>query len=559
MSRSETAPVRMTAGKALVEAIRREGVRHVFCVPGESYLAALDAFYDVPEIRLIVNRQEGGACFMAEAYGKSTRKVGVAFVTRGPGATNASIGVHAARQDSTPLVLFVGQVPRAFRGKEAFQEVDYEHFFGTMAKWVVEVSRGEDMASVTARAFQVARGGRPGPVIVVLPEDVLVEEAEYRFASPQAHTPPHPDPLAVARWVDAVNRAAKPAMIVGAGVRFADARQALVAFSERFQVPVLTGFRRLDSFPNDHAHYVGNLGLGKSPAQDVIREADLVIAVGTRLPEITTAEYKLPMPGQRLIHVDISESEIGRNFPVELGIVSDARLALETALEQPAPPPNEGRAAWIRKHRRIFEQYGVPKPRQVGGVPMERVMEDFARALPKDAIMTVDAGNFSGWIHRYWCYSAEDSFLGPTLGSMGYAIPSALAAKLAHPGRVVIGNCGDGGFMMTVQEIATAVQFGINAIICVYNNSSFGTIRMHQERDFPGRGVATDLKNPDFAALANSMGALGLRASMPDEFLPALEQALAARRPAVIEVVTDIENLAVGGTLSELRAKHSAR
>ncbi|MEE8554555.1 MAG: thiamine pyrophosphate-dependent enzyme, partial [bacterium] len=546
---------RLSGGQAVVEGIRREGVRHVFCVPGESYLAALDAFYDTPEITLIVNRQEGGAAFMAEAYGKATRHVGVVFVTRGPGATNASIGVHAADQDSTPLVLFVGQVPRAFRGREAFQEMDYGRFFGGMAKWVVELQRVGEIPGAVHRAFHLARSGRPGPVVVVLPEDVLTDEAELTFPPPRALSPPHPDPVAVGQWIEALNAAQRPAMIVGGGIQYARARRELVAFSERFQAPVLTGFRRMDAFPNGHPHYLGNLGLGKSPAQDVVREADLVVALGTRLPEMTTADYTLPTPGQRLIHIDIHGPEIGKVFPAELGLVADARLALQAALEHPPPPPNGARAAWIRGHRETFERYTELKPRAVRGVPMERVMADLNAALPADAILTVDAGNFSGWIHRYRSYEAEDSFLGPTLGSMGYGLPSAIGAKLAHPGRVVVGNCGDGGFLMTLQELATAVQHGVNVIQLVYNNGSFGTIRMHQERDFPGRTVGTDLQNPDFAALATSFGALGLRATEPDEFRPALEQALAADRPAVIEVTTDLEAITTTATLSELRAQ----
>jgi acetolactate synthase-1/2/3 large subunit len=548
---------RMNAGKALVECIRREGVRHVFCVPGESYLAALDAFYDVQDVRLIVNRQEGGACFMAEAYGKTTRRAGVAFVTRGPGATNGSIGVHAARQDSTPLVVFVGQVPRRFRGREALQEMDYQQFFGSVAKWVVEVTHAEDMAAVTTRAFQVARSGRPGPVVVVIPEDMLVEEHDYTFPPPSRLSAPHPEPAAVANWIHAVNAARRPVMVVGAGVRFADARQAIVAFSERFQVPVLTGFRRMDSFPNDHRHYLGNLAIGKNPAQTVFREADLVIALGTRLPEITTMEYELPAPGQRLIHVDVSPEVIGKNFPVELGIVADARAALEQALEHPAPAPNPDRDAWIRAHRQTYEQWSTPTLRPAKGVPMEQVSQDFNALLPEDAILTVDAGNFSGWIHRYRRYTAEDSFLGPTLGSMGYGLPAAMAAKLAHPERVVVANSGDGGFLMTGQELATAVQYGVNVIQVVYNNGSYGTIRMHQEREFPGRTVGTDIRNPEFAALARACGALGLRAERPEEFRPALQEALAANRPALIEVITDIENISAGTTLSQMRGKHS--
>ncbi|MCH8843977.1 MAG: hypothetical protein IID61_13515 [SAR324 cluster bacterium] len=555
------AEARMNGGKALVEGIRREGVGHVFCVPGESYLAALDAFYDVAGITLITNRQEGGAAFMAEAYGKATRRVGVVFVTRGPGATNASIGVHTAAQDSTPFVLFVGQVPRRHLGREAFQEVDYRQFFGGMAKWVTEIHDAAEIPATVARAFQVARGGRPGPVVVALPEDVLTEAvlpegSELSFPPRQDLRPPHPDPAAVAQWVERVGRAARPVLIVGGGTQYAGAREALIAFSERFRVPVLTAFRRMDAFPNDHPHYLGNLGLGHSPAQEVAREADLVVALGTRLSEITTAEYTIPHPGQPLIHIDVEQAVLGKVFPAELALASDARAALEMALEHPAPDADAARSAWIAGHRKTFEAYIIPHDRPAAGVPMERVMRDLNDALPTDAILTVDAGNFSGWVHRYRRYDAADSFLGPTVGAMGYGLPSAIAAKLAHPHRVVVGNCGDGGFMMTGQELATAVQFEVGIIQIVYNNAMWGTIRMHQERAFPGRVVGTDLRNPDFAALAESYGALGLRAAEPQAFRPALEDALkeaATGRPVLIEVTTDPEYISHATTLAQLR------
>jgi acetolactate synthase I/II/III large subunit len=545
-------PRRMTGGQALVECIAREGVRHVFNVPGESYLGALDAFYDHPEIRLITNRQEGGACYMAEAYGKATRQVGVCFVTRGPGATNASIGVHCAAQDSTPLVLFVGQVPRVNRGREAFQEIDYGRFFGSIAKWVVEVDRAAKIPEIAVRAFHMARSGRPGPVVVSLPEDMLVESADVHFPPPVPALRPFPDPALIAELCERVNRAAKPVLLAGAGVQYARARGELVAFAERFQLPVLTSWRRNDAFPNDHAHYCGNLALGRSPGQDLLREADLVLVVGDRLSEITTGDYKLPLPGQPLVQIDIDPAVIGRNFSPELAIVSDARLALEAALQRPASPA-AGRAGWIATGRRNHEASVVLKPREAEHVAQETVIAELKALLPTDAILTVDAGNFSAWVQRFYPYTAEDSLLGPTVGSMGYGLPAAIGAKLAHPERVVVGTCGDGGFMMTVQELATAVQYGANIIQLVFNNSSLGTIRMHQERDYPERVVGTDLVNPDFAALARSYGALGLRVERGQDFRPALQEALRADKPAVLDIVTDKENLSVAATLSEIR------
>ncbi len=544
---------KMSGGHAVVECIRREGVRHVFNVPGESYIAALDGFYGAPEITLITNRHEGGACYMAEAYAKATRTTGVCFVTRGPGATHASIGIHCASQDSTPLVLFIGQVPRASRGREAFQEIDYGHFFGSMAKWVVEINDAARIAEIVPRAFHVARSGRPGPVVVSLPVDMLFEEAVFHFSGPIPATLPHPDPVLIKEMTGRIAAAEKPVAIVGSGVQYARARKQLVAFAERFQLPVLTSWRRMDAFPNNHPHYLGNLGLGISPGQDVVRESDLLVVIGDRLSDSTTAHYSLLAPGQAIVHVDIDEAVIGRNFPPALAIVSDARLALEAALEEPAPPPGEGRAAWMSGHRKIFEDFGTPPERPSAAVPMERVVAELVETLPDDAVITVDAGNASAWIQRYYPYTAEDSFLGPIVGSMGYGLTSAIAAKIAHPGRVVVGTCGDGGFMMSVQELATAVQYGVNIVQIVFNNNALGTIRMHQEKDFPGRKVGTDLNNPDFAALAESFGARGFRAEKPEQFLPALKAALAADRPAVIEVVTDLEVISVAATLSELK------
>lgn len=547
-------PATMIGGHAVVECIRREGVRHVFNVPGESYLAALDRFYDVPEITLITNRHEGGSCYMAESYAKTTRSTGVCFVTRGPGATHASIGVHCADQDSTPLVLFVGQVPRHSRGREAFQEIDYEQFFGSMAKWVVEIDDVRKITQIVPRAFHVARSGRPGPVVVALPEDMLTDEADFIFPEPIPVSRPHPDPAKIKEMVERIAAANSPVVIVGAGVQYARARKQMVAFAERFHVPVLTSWRRMDAFPNNHPNYVGTLGMGSRESQQLVNDADLVVAIGDRLSDSTTAHYTLLPPGQDIVHVDIDEKVIGRNFPPVLGIVSDAGLALESALECPATEPSEGRKKWLSEHRAAFEAYQTPKERPSGAVSMERVMADLRATVPEDTIITVDAGNASGWVHRYYPYTAEDSFLGPTLGSMGYGLPAAIAAKIAHPERTVVGTCGDGGFMMTMQELATAVQYKANIVQLVFNNSALGTIRMHQERDFPGRTVGTDFVNPNFAELADSFGARGFRIEKPDDFKPALEEALTCGKPALLDVVTDLEVISVGATLTEMRA-----
>jgi acetolactate synthase I/II/III large subunit len=543
-----------TGGQILVEGLRREGVKHVFCVPGESYLGALDALYDAPEIRIIVNRQEGGACFMAEGYAKATRSVGVCFVTRGPGATNASIGVHCADQDSTPLVLFVGQVPRANRGREALQEVDYTHFFGSMAKWVIEVNDPARLAEVVPRAFHIARSGRPGPVVVSLPEDMLVEKAEPRFRNPYPRSRPHPDPAQIAEMAKRIQAAERPALVVGSGVQYGQARDALVHFAERFGLPVTTSFRRMDAFPNSHGNYAGTFAGGVAAGTETVKTADLVIVIGDRLGENTTSDYHYPAPGQPLIHVDIEPETIGQNFATELGIVSDAGLALEALLEQAPKTLSGGRESWVKERHAKYMEYSTPTVRPTSRVSMERVSQELNRLVPKDTIFTVDAGNFSGWIHRYYRFDTPQSFYGPTVGSMGYGLPSALGAKLAHPNRTVIATCGDGGAMMTFQELATAAQYKIPVILLVFNNGTFGTIRMHQERDFPGRTVATDLSNPDFAALGRAMGAEGYTVKTSDEFGPALQAALKSGKPAVLDVQTDPEHISVSQTLADLRA-----
>lgn len=554
----------MTGGQAVVECLRREGVRHVFNVPGESFLDLLDKLYDAPEIQLITNRQEGGACYMAEAYAKATRSVGVCIVTRGPGATNASIGVHCAAQDSTPLVLLVGQVPRVNRGREAFQEIDYGRFFGSIAKWVVEADSAAKLPEIVTRAFHTARSGRPGPVVVSLPEDVLTERAEMRFPEPVPLAAPHPDPVLIAGMAARIDKAERPVLLLGGGIQYARAREAAVRFAERFQLPVLTSWRRNDAFPNNHPHYAGSLALGASPAYELAREADLVVVVGDRLSEITTGDYTFPLPGQRMIQVDIEPSVIGRQHVPEMAIVSDARLALEAALEVPREGAGSGapeRGEWIRAAHAAYEAFVKPASRPAETVSMEAVMETLEATLPEDAIFTVDAGNASAWVQRFRVYRTEDSLLGPTVGSMGYGLPAAIAAKLAHPGRVVVGTCGDGAFLMTGQELATAVQYEIGIVMLVFNNGMYGTIRAHQERFHPGRTIGTDLVNPDFAALARAYGAEGIRVETTADFKPALERALKVTRdegrPAVLDVLTDKENISVAGTLSELRAAAS--
>lgn len=550
---------RMNGGHAVVDCLRNEGVRHVFNVPGESFTSILDGMRDATQIQLISNRQEGGACLMAEAYGKASRMPGVCVVTRGPGATNASIGVHCARHDSTPLVLLVGQVARSARGREAGQEIDYTHFFGSIAKWVIEVNDPSRVPEVMTRAFHIARSGRPGPVVVSLPRDMLDETADMPQIAPYPVIRANPEPALIKDMIDRIAAATNPIVMAGSGTEYAGAREELIAFSETFQIPVVTTYRRLSAFPNDHVHYLGNLSSAQNHAREAVAGADLVVAIGTRLNQQTTAGFTLPHPGQMVIQIDPSEEVIGQNHRPDIGIVSDVKLALSAALQHPAPAPKANRQGWIDEYRKVQQEWATPPERRTGQVSMEKVMMDMKAALPKDTIHTVDAGNFALWVHKYQEFSTSDTFFGPTVGCMGYGVPAAIGAKLAHPDRVAIANCGDGGFMMTGQEMATAVQYGVNIITVVYNNGALGTIRMHQEAQYPNRPSGTDFVNPDFAALGTAYGGLGMKVTRDNDFLPALQEALKADKPALIEVMTDLEFISPTAKLSQVTAGQPGR
>jgi len=550
---------RMNGGHAVVDCLRNEGVRHVFNVPGESFTSILDGMRDMTQMQLISNRQEGGACLMAEAYAKASRMPGVCVVTRGPGATNASIGVHCARHDSTPLVLLVGQVARSARGREAGQEIDYTHFFGSIAKWVIEVNDPIRVPEVMTRAFHIARSGRPGPVVVSLPRDMLDETADVPLIAPYPVIRANPEPALIQDMIERIAAATNPIIMAGSGTEYAGARADLIAFSETFQIPVVTTYRRLSAFPNDHAHYLGNLSSAQSPAREAVAGADLVVAIGTRLNQQSTAGFTLPHPGQTVIQIDPSEDVIGQNHRPDIGIVSDVKLALSAALHHPAPAPKANRQGWIDEYRKVQQEWATPPERPTGQVSMEKVMMDMKATLPKDTIHTVDAGNFALWVHKYQEFSTPDTFFGPTVGCMGYGVPAAIGAKLAHPDRVTIANCGDGGFMMTGQEMATAVQYGVKIITVVYNNGALGTIRMHQEAQYPNRPSGTDFVNPDFAALGTAYGGLGMKVTRDNDFLPALQEALKADKPALIEVMTDLEFISPTAKLSQVTAGQPGR
>ena len=549
----------MLGGHAVAQCLRNEGVKHVFSVPGESYIAVVDGLVNIPEIKLITNRQEGCAAFMAEGYAKATRKPGVCIVTRGPGATHASIAIHSAKYDSAPLVLLVGQVGRAARGREAGQEIDYGQFFGSIAKWVIEINDPKQIPRIISRAFHLARTGRPGPVVVALPRDVIEENADITMIDPYPAIKPNPDPAAIETLIGRINAARKPVLLIGSGTQYANVWQEAIDFAEKFQVPVLTSYKRQDAFPNNHPNYAGNLSTSNKNAQNLAyQESDLLIVLGSRLNQQTTAGFTLPRAGQPFVQIDADEGNIGQNARPEVGIVADARQVLLAALKHPGPRPNESRASWIAEQHAKQKQFCTPSERPTRKVSMERVMKDIKAAMPADAITTTDAGSFGQWPQRYIEFDHPDSYISPTLGCMGPGVPSAVAAKLAHPNRTVIAHAGDGGFLMTGQEMATAKQYGANIIAIVYNNEGYNSIRMHQEAQYPGRQYGIALENPDFAAMGESYGALGLKVTRDEEFLPAFKKALAANRSALIEVQSDYEYVTPTATLSELAGKKLA-
>lgn len=530
----------MHGGQLLIDCLVEQGVDRVFCIPGESYLAALDGLYDAP-IDLVVARQEGGAAMMAEASGKLSGKPGVAFVTRGPGATNASAGVHIAFQDSTPMVLFVGQVASDQRDREAFQEVDYRAMFGPLAKWVAEIDRVDRIPEYVSHAFHSAQSGRPGPVVLALPEDMLSSVAP-------AHSVPVPAAVLpsgeasdrdLAAVMEEVSRSERPFILVGGGVWDARAASALGRFAETMGIPVGASFRCQDYLDNRNPAYVGDVGIGINPhLADRVRSADLIIALGARMGEITTSGYTLiepPKPKQRLIHIYPDPFEIGRVYRPDLAVVASPARTVE-ALAARAVPRKGGE--WLGEARAEYMAWQVPQDTP-GDLKLEGVVSHLNEALPEDAILTNGAGNYSAWLHRYYRYRSWRTQLAPTSGSMGYGLPAAIAAKLRHPQRDVICFAGDGCFQMVSQEFGTACEYGANVIIIVCDNGMYGTIRMHQQRTYPGRKSGTRLANPDFAALARAYGGFGASVAKTSEFGPALDAARRAKLPAILHLHLD--------------------
>jgi acetolactate synthase-1/2/3 large subunit len=557
-----TAHPRRSGAQVLIDQLRIHGTDTIFGVPGESYLAALDALYaQRNSIRYVICRQEGGASNMAEAYGKLTGKPGICFVTRGPGATNASIGLHTGFQDSTPMILLVGQVARETSDREAFQEIDYRRMFGQMAKWVVQVEDARRIPELVSHAFHTALNGRPGPVVMALPEDMLTDEVEVADAGPYRIARGAPSAADMATLHQMLEAAHKPMVIVGGGGWSAEACADIRAFVEVNDLPVAASFRNQDLIDNRHPNYVGDLGVGVGPALGKrIKECDLILAVGPRLGEATTGGYALidlPVPKQKLVHVHAGAEELGRVYQATLPINSGMANFAAAARAMKPVDGKRWKAATAAGHAEYLDNI-KPGPLP-GAVNMGEVIAWLNKRLPDDAIVTNGAGNYAAFLHRFFQYRGFKTQLAPTSGAMGYGVPAAVAAKIAEPGRMVVSFAGDGCFLMNGQEFATAVQHGANIVIVVVDNGMYGTIRMHQEREYPTRVHGTELKNPDFAAYARAFGGHGETVEKTADFEAAFERALASAKPAIIHVKTDPEALTSRITLTKLREQALAK
>ncbi|HEY9079901.1 thiamine pyrophosphate-dependent enzyme [Magnetovibrio sp.] len=546
-----------TGGQLIVQALVTHDVEAVFCVPGESYLNVLDALYDVQDrVRLVTCRHENGASFMAEAYAKLTGRVGVCMVTRGPGACNASIGVHTAFQDSSPMVLLVGHVRREDIGREAFQEVDFAQMFAPLAKAVRMIDKAEQAAADVAWAFDVAASGRPGPVVLVLPEDMLRDTVEACVPAPIPQAPVHMDEGDLERIHHRLCQAKRPLLMVGGSRWSEQARADILEFAEKMDLPVCCSMRRLDIIDNIHPCFVGEMGIAPNPnLLQRIKDADLLLVVGARLGEMTTQGYTLLSAedaAHKLVHVHVDASELGKVFSPAIGVACTPE-GFAKAAKNLAPAADHW-ATWRAQARADYDAWR--RPRSVpGSLDLAQAMQELDALLDDDAVVAVDAGNFSGWAQRYLTYGKARKFIGPTNGAMGFGVPGGVAAKTAYPGRQVVVFVGDGGFGMTGQEIATALQQKQNLIVLVFNNGVYGTIRMHQERNHPTRVIATDLVDPDYAALARANGAFGEVVETTAQFKPALESAIAANTVAVLDVRYDANIISTSTTLDAIRQK----
>jgi acetolactate synthase-1/2/3 large subunit len=545
-----------TGARILVDQLVAQGVRHVFCVPGESYLSVLDAFYDA-EIEVTVCRQEAGAVMMADASARLTGRPGVVFVTRGPGATNASPGIHIAEHDSSPVILFIGQVQRDALERGAFQEMDYRAVYGSFAKWVVEIHDAARIPEFVSRAFHTAMQGRPGPVVIALPEDMQNDRAGVADALRVEPAVTWPGQTQMAELQKMIWAAERPLVILGGSGWSAAARASVQRFAERFDLPVACSFRRLALFDGDHPNFAGELALGMNPKLRArVEAADLVLLIGGRMAEIPSQGYELfdiPTPRQKLVHVHAGAEELGRVYHPALAIHASP-TAFAAALESLQPPNAIKWSASTRAANADYRVFSDTAPENPGPVQLGEIMLWLRDRLPPDAIVANGAGNYTIWIGRFLRFRRYGTQLGPVSGSMGFGLPAAVGAKRLHPERMVVAFAGDGCFLMNGQEFATAVQYDLPIVVIVIDNANYGTIRMHQERRFPGRVSATALRNPDFAALARAYGGHGETVERTEEFAPAFERAVATGLPSIIHVKVATDASTPTASLTQLRA-----
>ena len=556
-AKSATRPLLQTGAQILVDSLITHGANIGFGVPGESYLAVLDAMHDVEDkFKFIICRQEGGAANMADAHGKLTGEPGLCFVTRGPGATNASIGVHTAFQDSTPLILFIGQIHSRYTERESFQEIDYRRMFGPMAKWVASIDHADRVQEMVSHAYHIATSGRPGPVVLALPEDMQDEEATVKTVARYQRVAAHPGDADMHKLRDMLSKAKKPLVILGGAGWNKKGCEDFLAFATAYDLPVACSYRAQDMIDNRDRHYVGDVAVGLNPAlAKRIAESDLLIAIGSRLGEWTTVNYTMfdiPRPKQPFVHIYPGAEELGRVYQADLLI--NAGMPEFAAAARKLPPLKPAWSEWTSAARADLDAW--QKPVKVpGAVNMSEIVNWLNRRLPPESILSNGAGNFSLWVHRFYRYGGFRTQLGPTRGAMGYGVPAGVGAKLVYPKRPVIAFAGDGDFLMTGQELATAAQYGARVIFIVVNNGMYGTIRMHQERHYPDRVSGTMLKNPDFAALARAYGLHGETVEATADFEAAFERAWSAKTAALIEVRVDPDAISPRTTLSAVTAE----